>query len=167
MANQEAYNGAINQALYFARLLAEQADLVVQAEGAVPFHRQRQQCFCEASLDALYRALCFLVAAEIDQSGAASSTQARSPDELVGELEAAARLHPTPALAELRRALLPGGRLAPMLEAWRSSWQLPEKRENNANVLHTEQGLSAAECLAWRDILAELFASGRAQGAEY
>ncbi|MGB5324611.1 MAG: hypothetical protein WBN40_04195 [Pseudomonadales bacterium] len=167
MAKADDYNGSVNQALYFARLLASQADALQQGQGDAAFYRQQRQCYCEAALDALYRALYFLVAGEMSQAGAAVSQLLRAPEELEAELEAAARLHPSPMLNELRAALQNGQSLRRMLEAWRSLWQMRVAREQSSELLVAESGITASECHAWREEIAGLFASSRAQGAEY
>ncbi|NND40304.1 MAG: hypothetical protein HKO06_11965, partial [Pseudomonadales bacterium] len=56
MASADDFTGSINQALYFSRLLIEQARSLQQEAGDAAFARQRSRCFSEASIDALYRA---------------------------------------------------------------------------------------------------------------
>ncbi|MBT8138525.1 MAG: hypothetical protein KJP25_02060 [Gammaproteobacteria bacterium] len=167
MASADDFTGSINQALYFSRLLIEQARSLQQEAGDAAFARQRSRCFSEASIDALYRALVFLVLAELQRAGIAASQNPRLPEELVQELEAAARLHPTPMLNRLRAALHNGQPLQMMLQAWRELWVVRAVQPVRQDLLHSAPALSPADCQAWREQINALFAAAQEQGAEY
>ncbi|NNC55261.1 MAG: hypothetical protein HKO07_06040 [Pseudomonadales bacterium] len=168
MAKADDFNGSINQALYFSRLLAEQAQALRQEAGDAAFARQRSLCFSEASLDALYRALVFLVLAELQRAGVATSQNPRLPEELVQELDAANRLHPTPMLGRLRHALQSPEPLHAMLQAWRELWLARAAQQPvGQDILHRSQGLSPEDCQQWREQITALIASAQEQGAEY
>lgn len=161
------FNGSVNQSLYFARLLAEQADALEAGVGDVLFYRQQQQCYCEAALDALYRALHFLILGELSEAGVAVSSVAREPGDLLAELDSAARLHPTPVLNQLRANLQGGKSLRRMLASWQQLWVLRHARAASTEILSADSGLKTSEIHAWRQELAELFEYSREQGREY
>ncbi|NNL57483.1 MAG: hypothetical protein HKO71_07000 [Pseudomonadales bacterium] len=167
MTDAAKFHGQINQALYFARLLATHAHSIEQAVGdAGQFNRQQAQCYCEASLDALYRAFYFLAQSCCAQGVAASSAfidPQQWPERLAREQQA----RPAPFLRELLAGLQPGQTLAHMLAAYAALWQVKSRRSSAAEISATEIRVAAADCRAWYDALTHLHARMQEQAAEF
>ena len=171
MSDADKLHGSINQALYFARLLAEQAGQVDEAlclaSDDGQFNRQQLQCFCEASLDALYRGFYFLAQVVLPASQALPRAGGVDEANWQGLLAASQQEHPSPLMNELQAAIQPGLPLASMLAAYAELWQCKKKRPAAGEIKLAETPLDPADCMSWYTEMVGLHARMHEQGAEY
>jgi len=167
LSRESSYSGSINQALYFARLLAEQGQLLEQTNDGGQFHGQQLQCYCEASLDALHRSLFFLVQATIPKDDAADSGSAIASGGLEGMLDRALQNQPSQVLQELAGALRQTTPISAMLQTYRRLWQIKARRVKTDEISMAEIHLSPSDCLLWQQEITQLHTRIREHGVEF
>ena len=167
LSRESNYSGAINQALYFARLLAEQGQLLEQTNDGGRFQGQQLQCYCEASLDALHRSLFFLVQATLPKDDGADSGSAIAPGGLEGMLDRALQGQPSQVLQELAGALRQTTPISAMLQTYRRLWQVKAWRVKTDEISTAEIHLSPSDCLLWQQEITQLHTRIREHGEEY
>ncbi len=162
MRDNNGLFGRFQQNLYFARLHIEQVANIENAgtgdgisSDAGRFDTQRHRCFSEAAITSLYRGLCFLAGAMLDEP--ASSSLLRAPRELGDILGQAVDEQPSSAINLMLQTLRShpanqgeGGdmNLAQLPLEYQQLWN-PSARRSPDQIAVDRQSYGAGQLRAW------------------
>ena len=172
MHDEKGYYSKFQQSLYFARLHTDQLIAIEQgaeqpSKGQVSlrFDAQRHNCFGEAAISSLFRALCYLSCSIMPEVTAIQLLQ--SPRKLLEVVAEQVKETPSASLQILLRQLQPQQQrnspvdddsLALLLLTYQALWLPPAQSRRDASSLIAVRSfdLNVQQCQCWARQLAEL-----------
>jgi hypothetical protein len=162
--DDQGYFRQFNQSLYFARILTEQLSLLESnPKHENGFQRQQQECYFEAAVQSLSKALCFLACTAMTPEQARELL--REPGGILKSLKSSIDHHPSAALVLLQTRLeeIPSTNddvpLGLLLDRFNQVWGRSAASFSSSSpdlISSTQSSLKSVDCQSWHQQIARL-----------